>query len=690
MEGSNPGQLELSRRGFLILGGGAIVGLNGCGFPQVDQEPPIEASSTVLAGGYPRMLAFRQSEVQAALLPYTEWEPIFAQFGGIVGKALQEERSDNVGPQTVDYFTRYKTKYPNKLVLLHLNGRARLPRFETQGWSAGWWLYRAGSVLTSAVNAEDTVLKVASTNPFRLRADAYGSIGDDIVIAPKGAGGKPDFTAAEQVRLSAINTTSKTLTVVRGKYGTTARSFPNGAYLAPHEYAGPWSAVDDRVWLYNLSTLCPPDPSGKRLVDVLIAQIGSWFAPGAVLAAFDGLELDVFQFRMEQRNGIDADCDGNVDLAVQNGVDTYLQGQIQLTAGIRQALGAERYLLTDSGVGQQPDIASVNGIEVEGFPTLDDYGITLWSQALMTLELWRRRGVTPRLSYPLYKYSAPNDYPVSFNRFRLMLAAALATNSAVAWYNDVGGVNGQPNDIVVWDELVAGTARIPGWLGAVRGETIHLAERRPDTLAGAGVSWPNSFVSTFVGPGVTFAVQSPRNPVLVVSRRQAASELSFTIPDLALSGPDVVFSLDLLAAKLAAYPATVGRKCRITVDGSGGELTQTLTVPTTWFHAVLGYHGLGPGPIRVTFTVDGDAPLKLRGLRMFAAPDAITREFAKGAVFANPSGNDFTFDVATLFPGRSFTRIAGSVDQDPATNDGSRLGSTLTLGPLDALVVRAA
>lgn len=686
-----PSTGDLTRRGFLTLGGGtaAIVVLGGCGFPLAEDVPLLDSSSTALAGGYPRMLGFRQSEMQVQRLPYEEWAAIFGQFNGIIGKALQEERSDNIGPQTVEYFTRYKQQYPGKLVLLHLNGRARLPRFETDGWSAGWWLYRVGSVLSTAVNPGDTVLKVASTTRFQLKPDAFDNVGDDVVIAPMGGNGKPDFSAAEQVRVTAIDKTTNELTVLRGLYGTSPRSFPTGAYLAPHEYAGPWSAVDDRVWLYNLSTMCPLDPSGRNVVDALIEQVASWFAPGGTLAVFDGLQLDVFQAPMGGRTGVDANCDGVVDLALRDGVDTYLQGQIELTAGIRQILGSTRYLITDGSVGQQPDLASVNGIETEGFPTTGDYGITLWSQALMTLDLWRRRGANPRLSYPLYKFQEPNIYPVSFNRFRLALAAALATNSPVSWFNDIGGSSGEVNDVVVWDELVAGTARVPGWLGAVRGERIHLAERKPDLLTGSGVSWSRPFVNTFQAPTVRLAVQSPRNPVLVVTRRQPSTALAFTIPGLALDGPDVVLALDLLAAKSAAYPATVGRRCTVTVAGDGGELAQTVTVPTTFFHMVLGYHLIGPGPIEITFSIEGDAPLRLRGFRMFGAPDAIVRGFARGAMFANPSGADYEFDVAGLFPGRRFARILGSPDQDPDTNDGTSIGSKVIVPPLDALLVRA-
>ncbi len=690
LNGSAPS--GLTRRGFLVLGGGtaglAVVG--GCGLDFDWGKPPAGSSPAALVGGYPRVIAFRQSEWLVPVLSYADWADVFAPFSGIIGKALQEENTDTSGPRNVEYFTRFKQENPEKLVLLHLNGRARRPGFETDGWSPGWWLYRKGSVLTAAIQSEDTVLPVASTSLFRLGPDRNGDIGDDIVIAPMGSGGKPDFTAAEQVRLTAIDRAASSLRVLRGRYGTSPLSFPRGAYLGRHVYAGPWSTVDDRVWMYNLSTTCPPDASGRRAVDVLLEQFASWFAADGVLAAFDGLQLDVFQLTTQDRRDVDADCDGVVDRAFQEGVDTYLEGQIQLSDGMRLILGPDRYLLSDGGVGQEPDMASFNGIELEGFPKFDDYDIRRWSQALMALEVWRIYGARPRLSYPLFKFAPPHDYPVSFNRFRLAFAAALATNSMVTWFNEPGGTSTGPPDVAVWDECRGGSTGQFGWLGAVQGQVIHLAERKRDILDGAGGDWSSDFINAFIAPAVNLQVQSfARGPVLVVSRREASTSLTFTIPMVALEGPDVVLAFDLLAAPRRAYASTIGRECTVTVVGAGGELSQTVTVLPSFFHAVLGYHGIGPGPINVTISLEGDTPLRLRGLRVFAAPDTIVRGFSRGAVFANPSGHEADFDVAALFPGRRFNRIVGSSDQDPITNDGSSLGSMLTLGPLDALVVRA-
>ncbi len=84
-------------------------------------------------------------------------------FGGIEGKVLAEERSDTVSSRNIEYFTRFKREHADKFVLVHLDGAGRLPDFETTGWWAGAWLYKAGTALTQAAAAADTVLAVAST-----------------------------------------------------------------------------------------------------------------------------------------------------------------------------------------------------------------------------------------------------------------------------------------------------------------------------------------------------------------------------------------------------------------------------------------------------------------------------------------------------------------------------------------------
>jgi hypothetical protein len=63
----------------------------------------------------------------------------------------------------------------------------------------------------------------------------------------------------------------------------------------------------------------------------------------------------------------------------------------------------------------------------------------------------------------------------------------------------------------------------------------------------------------------------------------------------------------------------------------------------------------------------------------------IYREFEHGLVLANPSPRPYELDLERLLPGRKFRRLEGSPEQDPATNDGTPVGATLTLRPKEGL-----
>jgi hypothetical protein len=63
------------------------------------------------------------------------------------------------------------------------------------------------------------------------------------------------------------------------------------------------------------------------------------------------------------------------------------------------------------------------------------------------------------------------------------------------------------------------------------------------------------------------------------------------------------------------------------------------------------------------------------------------REFKHGAVLAKPADDPYTFNLATLFPGKSYRRILASSRQDRATNNGTAVGRTITLSRRDAIVL---
>ena len=96
----------------------------------------------VLSDGYPRVFFFRQVEGMAARrgTPYEQWEKTFDRLMGITGKALDEEIPGR-SIKNIDFFTRFKQRHPDKLVLLHFNGNARDPRYEADRFFAGHWIF---------------------------------------------------------------------------------------------------------------------------------------------------------------------------------------------------------------------------------------------------------------------------------------------------------------------------------------------------------------------------------------------------------------------------------------------------------------------------------------------------------------------------------------------------------------------
>jgi len=128
-----------------------------------------------------------------------------------------------------------------------------------------------------------------------------------------------------------------------------------------------------------------------------------------------------------------------------------------------------------------------------------------------------------------------------------------------------------------------------------------------------------------------------------------------------------------------------------TVVGRRGR--ETVTSPVrymTWlgrqeFKAGFYFRDVRSETIDLELVAEGSEPVTIRSIRAFAHPDAIYREFEHGLVLANPSPRPYEFDLEKLLPGRAFRRLKGSALQDPATNDGSPVGGSVTLEPMEGL-----
>lgn len=470
----------------------------------------------IFDGTYPRAFYFRQTEGAAAsgALTYEAWEARFSLLDGIIGKCLDEEVPGRA-VRNAEYFSRYRERNPEKLVLLHFNGNSRDPCHETAPYHAGHWLYHNGCRLESDLAAEDglATVRVADPSLFALRVGLDGEKHDQIGICRLDADGKPDWSVAEHVDLVAINLDDRTLVIRRGELSAPRVWKADEAYIAAHVVEGPWGPHSNLMWSYNYATVCPRDAEGMQCADRLLDDLARWFGPDGPLAAFDGLEFDVlFRIPLGGSNvrGADVDADGVRDDGVLDGEPVYEQGVLRFLARLRERLGADRLILADGHEEKnQRAVPYLSGIESEGWPHLRDIGVADWSGGLNRHGYWQAHAHAPRFSYINHKYVERLDMvDTPLHITRLVMAAAVFTDSAFTYaMMPPAGPNGD-----VYDELVMGEERRPRWLGRPLGAARALAlEAEPlragPELAGAWQAADGARLSTDASGAIAFQAE---------------------------------------------------------------------------------------------------------------------------------------------------------------------------------------
>ncbi len=658
----------------------------------------------LLTGGYPRAFFFRQAEEAAAhKMEFAEWDRKFSGLMGIMGKALDEEI---VGRSvTTDFFTRFKRAHPAQAVLLHLNGNSRDPRYESTFFFAGHWLYHNGATIQSDVPARPGELLISVSDPSLFAADG-GRRGrdanDDVVLCRLDPAGKPDWSQAEHAKLLAVDQRAKTIRVRRGLLGAQPQAFSAGrAYVAAHCAEEPGGSPDSRNrWLYNFATTCPRDALGRNCADIVTIHLGTLFSAGGQLSAFDGVEFDTtynvpHTFGKRSR-GADCDADGHRDDGVLGGVNVYGTGVIEFYRKLRATLGEKRLIMADGAFRneeQQRATGLLNGIESEGWPNLQDKGVTDWSGGLNRQWFWRDNGRTPVLSYINHKFNDPGPgtaqekrTTVPFNITRLVFAAAVCTDSAITYLLAADGTGMRHSG--VWDELVAGTRNQPGWLGQPLGPALRLAPRTPNLLAGAGVSVLQERLGS---DDAILAIDG--NAVRAVAKEAGAKQFSVRLRGLATSGPDLFLTLTARGAPLKNHPPEMARLIHAELRPAGNKAAPPVRF-MSWLNARDFTSGFYFNDVRdksvdVEFVFESAEPVWISHLAAHAAPDAIAREFEHGVVIANPSLRPHVFDLAALFPGKAFRRLPASAGQDRVANSGAAVSARLTLAAKDALFLLA-
>ena len=687
---------------FVAAGTAVILPTVPAGLGRVNVKGDVRDSGGIRVSDdeYPRVFFFRKAEGQAAQrsVPYEQWEKTFERLMGIEGKVLEEEIPGR-SIRNIDFFTRFKERHPDQLVLLHFNGNARDPRYESGRFFAGHWIYFNGAKILSDVPAEEgqTDIRVDKPNLFRVNMGRYRGRNEDIGLCALDADGKPDWHQSEQVQLVSIDSRKKIIRVRRGCYGTKPRAFSVGqSCAAAHMTEGPWGRPNNLLWYYNYSTRCPRDKQGRTCSDILVEHLAELFGPSGDLSAFDGLEFDVLKWRCGGGLGVrgaDCDADGKADAGFDGGINSYGVGVVEFCRQLRERLGEDRIILADGmSENNQRAFGILNGIESEGWPHLRDHEIRDWSGGLNRHFFWDKNARPPVFNYINHKFNMPSDRPgvtklpdVPYSTHRLVFAVGAFTNSAICYSfppsNDPDGLFG------VWDEFRMGTENRLGWLGKPLGPAVRMATRQPDLLDGRGDPMDGDFAERFSGTGMQF--ERERAGLKVTAADPKASEIRFGLSGVPGKGPDLFVLVRVRAEAMRSYPSEIARMMYVAVSSKGQQAGRDERF-MTWvnrsdFDAGFYFSNIESGKVDLEFVVEGSEPVWIGRVQAYAHPDAMYRRFEHGLVLANPSDRPYVFELDKLFPGQRFRRLQGSRTQDPVCNDGSVVSGKLNLKPKEGL-----
>jgi len=569
-----------------------------------------------------------------------------------------------IDPAQYEAIRAYKAAHPDFLFLMHFNGEANQARRNAavrELYFPGHWLYEAGSKLSEDLSADSETVKVADASPFKIKA--YPTRGNrlsgvketpeflphDIVIVPRLKNGRLDWYNAEFVLLKANE--GGVLTLARGMYGTSARAFKQGDYIAPLVGAL-WGG--DIQWHYNLSSLCPRDKNGKNASDVFLTQIISMFGEGGKFSHISGVAWDVHYWGCHF-----AQADVNNDLAADAGIvggnDTWRDNVIESDKKMRLALGENFIITGDSWSSKmQRGVGLYNGMENEGFCRPND-AFRGFSNPMNMLSYWRDYGVKKNaFSYIVLKFEnkAEPDKAESYRYARLALASACALGAGNTRYSL--RIKNFSYDM---PELFCGAENKSMWLGKPLGAAIFADYSAPDILGGAFKKLTSK----------TSVIKFSSNAAFVRSQKKGGDIFQeIELPDILNPMGDAVLSFEIKSSKpIEGASAPFPRYLEVSCD-SLPKYPDKSRSAQDMYNNLRAYFG-DKGYARVSFyfrnlqdsknktikfiiKAEGDGEFEIRNLQLKKCAPLFAREFQNGAVLGNPSFEEKTFDLRKIFP----------------------------------------
>ena len=633
------------------------------------------AELEVMNGSYPRAGYFRVAEFairnhyQHEQDGYEKWRDRFSDLEGIMGKTEYEELLRNNPHELIwTWFRKYKQEFPEKFVIVHLNGRGRIPNYKIDKFSAGHWLYFEGADIledlpaVDAHNYSDEIwVKVSDPSHFRMDNGKNFKTPDDITLVQRNPDGTFDWERAEYVRLLDID--GDRIKIKRGMFGSQPLDFKSGqVYAAPHVMGGPWGGTANMVWYYNLSTECPKDKYGKTCADILVEELSSNFEQGGRWDIFDGVQFDVMTSvpttgYHERRKALgqraDVNMDGEQDDGFINGVQTFGIGCFNYLTSLRNAIGSDKLILADGReVGCQKSGNNVlNGVEMEGVPEQRPYGFINWSSTYNILNHWKRTVMSPGFNYIAMRYNNPDMLSKEelFQYYRLAFAQSMFTDSFIlvsSWTTLAG--------IPDLHELfgIEKNAKPTGWLGKPVSETEYPVAEIVDNFK-VNLKAGNSEVRRL--SDATWKIIPVRDE----------SVQSFVLEQLPYENNQVCVEFKMRSSGVSdIYPDGYNRAFTITVNNCKKRFMQILgTMTDEWntyrFYLAntydymtdteLVYNPNGEKYIDLEFEItDAYLPVEISDIEISLSPEIIKREFEKGVVYANLSAEPYVIDGITL------------------------------------------
>ena len=658
---------------------------------------------------YPRAGYFRVAEFAIRKFyngdegGYRPWSRRMAELSGIMGKTEYEELLDNnPHEQIYTWFKRFKDEYPEKFVIVHMNGRGRIPNYRLEKFSPGHWLYFEGSDVQTSLPAateskyrKEMWIEVDDPSHFRMDNGMRFNRPDDITLVRKKADGTFDWEHAEYVRLIEIR--GNQLLVQRAMFNSEARAFEAGkTYAAPHVMGGPWETTYNMVWYYNLSTACPRDARGKSCADVLLEELSGNFAEGGRWETFDGVQFDVMMSipttgYHERRKALgqraDVNMDGKQDDGMIDGVQTYGIGCYDFLTRLRAAVGPDRIIAADGREHgcQRTGNGALNGVEMEGIPEQRPYGYITWSTTYNMLNLWKPLTANPKFNYGAFRYNTPDDLSRKemFQYYRLGFAQSVFTDSFIlcnSWLT----LHEIPNLRELFD--LDKHEPVIGWLGKPLSEARFMAAEAPDQLNGMGnpicpgiLTDAPSRPSVHASQPVTYATaEFTEEGVLEITPTKERDVFGFVLRNVPYISDEVYVEVTMRSTgKGAATPEGYNRALVVSANQQQKRFMEQRSVVTEkWTthrfyfantydcmtRTKLVYNPKGEHQFNLRFMMqDTDSSIEIKKITVHSASEIVERTFEHGVVVANLSNKPYTYEPCnTVVPAKDAVFIRTS------------------------------